>query len=126
MWLRPGHVLSLESNGEFPFARTVGVGLRRCSVCAPLGSAQFMRRGRIRLWGDAGRERREASWGERSERAGGGEAPQEAVLWSRRNGLEFVHSGKIQILLNSISRAKKRRTIKGLPGDIPRKRAVIA
>jgi hypothetical protein len=72
-----------------------------------------------------GKDAKRLGASEASEPAGG-EAPQEAVLWSRRNGPEFVHSGKIQILLISISRAKKRRTIKGLPGDIPRKRAVIA
>jgi hypothetical protein len=30
--------------------------------------------------GDAGREEREALWGERSERAGGGEAPKRRCL----------------------------------------------
>ena len=89
LWLRPRRVLSLESNGEFPRARTVEVNVnRKCSGCAPLSSAQSMRQRRIPSWGaPGGKDAKRLGASEASEPAGG-EAPQEAVLWTRgiRNG----------------------------------------
>jgi len=50
--------------------------------------------------GVAGWEERVALWGERSERAGGGEAPKRRCLVVViDNG--FIHSGKVQFLLSS-------------------------
>jgi len=82
----PHHVLSLESNGEFPVARTVGMDDRAVElVCAPLMSAQPVRRRRIRCGGcRAGRTRGVLGRAKRASRRG--RSPLEAVLWSVGEG----------------------------------------
>lgn len=58
----------------------------------------FSLQGRVGFRWDGEAVGRAAPWGERSERAGGSEATQEAVVSFARN----VHSGKIQFLVISI------------------------
>jgi hypothetical protein len=124
---RPCHVLSLESNGEFPLARTVGVDdragelvVRAClaahSVCA-VGAF---------LYGGCRAGRARSALGRAARASRRGRSPQEAVLWWLSTGAGVVHSGKFQFLLISVSWAIFCTVIKGLEGEIPRKRAVRA
>jgi hypothetical protein len=76
LWPPPSLLALLESKGEAPQARTVGIeGLTVAWIGAPLSSAPIYAPKAHSVRGDAGWEGREAPWGERSERAGGGRSP---------------------------------------------------
>jgi len=80
----------LAYSGGWGVGWTVVWGARRLAA-----RRVYTRRRRVR-YGDAGREERGALWGERSERAGGGEAPKRRWL----STVGTAHSGKVQFLYN--------------------------
>ena len=83
---RPRCLLSLESDREFLITRTVGWKIGPVSWwCAPLSSAQSMRRRRIPLWGMPG--------GKSAERPGASEASEPAGAKPPRGGASWLSTG---------------------------------
>ena len=80
--------------GSFRLLGRLGWLIGRVSWwCAPLSSAQSMRRRRIRLWGSPGGKSAKRSGASVSERAGGGQAP-------RRRCLLVIHKRELSTAEN--------------------------
>jgi hypothetical protein len=99
---RPHCLLSLESNREFPVTRTVGWKIGSVSWwCAPLSSAQSMRRRRIPLRGMPGGGKSAKRSGASGASEPAGRSPQEAVLWWLSTGGNLARAEKSNFSLSS-------------------------